>query len=46
MHDVDGSAIPMSTSVASNTVESVKPKISTAFNQIGKRATTNSGIKA
>lgn len=46
MHDVDGSAIPMSTSVASNaSPETVKPKISTAFNQIGKRANT-SGIKA
>lgn len=46
MHDVDSTAIPITESIsANNSPESLKPKITTAFNQIGKRGST-SGIKA
>jgi len=46
MHDVDNSAIPITESISRNvSPESIKPKIHTAFNQIGKRG-DSSGIKA
>lgn len=44
MHDVDSSAVPITESLTKNTSESVKPKISTAFNSIKK--SNGSGIKA